>query len=171
MSASNVYDNAAVGTNTRGSGIFVGGSGSQTGTIQNSIVADNTDTLFHSQIHEEGLQRHHVSEQHVDSGAPVLWMRGWRPRVGQQHERSAVRTFPGRSRRRNIVHARLERGEGHECDHRGLAGVESGDRIGGRHAVGFDELQPHGIDAQWPRRAADGERHGRSATERAEPCG
>ena len=63
MSASNVYDNAAVGTNTRGSGIFVGGSGSQTGTIQNSIVADNTDTLFHSQIHEEGLQRHHVSEQ------------------------------------------------------------------------------------------------------------
>jgi FG-GAP-like repeat len=53
MSASNVYDNAAVGTNTRGSGIFVGGSGSQTGSIQNSIVADNTDTLFHSQVHEE----------------------------------------------------------------------------------------------------------------------
>ena len=54
MNASNVYDNSAVGTNTRGSGIFVGGSGSQTGSVQNSIVADNSDTLYHSQIHEEG---------------------------------------------------------------------------------------------------------------------
>ncbi len=53
MSASNVYDNSVVGTNSRGSGIFVGGSGSQTGSVQSSIVADNTDTLFHSQIHEE----------------------------------------------------------------------------------------------------------------------
>jgi hypothetical protein len=46
MSGSNVYQNTA---GSRGGGIFIGGTGSQTGAIQNSVIADNSN----AQINEE----------------------------------------------------------------------------------------------------------------------
>jgi hypothetical protein len=53
VSGSNVYDNTA---GNRGAGVFISGSGSpsQSGTIQNSVIADNTSsTSYPGQINED----------------------------------------------------------------------------------------------------------------------
>ena len=131
ISYSNIYGNSA---GTRGGGIFLGAG--QTGTIQNSIFADNTGVQPSSQIHEDACNAVNYPNNLITapafSGCSDACVAG----AGTKLRHSEIRAFPRGARRRDIRDAGVERRARDGRDRRRSRELHRSERNGGRDTVG-----------------------------------